>query len=176
MGVIFFYFDYNDSNNQTAEDVVAMLLKQILYQLDQLPLTLDETYDRCMEHGERDRRNSDAFTELLIECSKKFDSVFRIIDAFDECREGQRPSMVSCLQQLYESGMRLFLTSRSHLLEELKRSFEAIDCKIIAQDDDIKKYLEQNLRHKSGLHSELKAEIIKKIADGVSGKYRPLTA
>lgn len=170
VGVLFFYFDYNDSKSQRAEDVVAILLKQLVYQLDELPDRLDEVYERYIKQGLRERPATDILTKLLIECSK-FDKVFLVIDAFDECQEKERSKMILCFQQLSKSGISQFITTRSHLYDNLVQQLGSDPMEICAQGNDIKEYIRKRLENKAEyLERNLQMRITDVISNGVDGR------
>jgi hypothetical protein len=177
--VIQYYFDYNDSERQTLEDVVTSLLKQLVYQIDTIPPDLEEAYDLHLHRGIRARPTVNRFSDLLINCSKQFfTTVFLLIDAFDECLEARRPELLVHLQRFYEAGLRLFLTTRSHLLHQLEKKLQcAAKLEIYAQENDVQKYLTESLQEKVGyLDDKLQHKIVERISMGVDGKYVPSTA
>ena len=156
------------------ENVISILLKQLLYQLESFPQPLIETYNRCMERGEQDKPGIDALIELLITCSRKFDRVYCIIDGFDEFPARGRSKLLFCFQQISECGIKLCLTTRSHLVE-LVTQLESDSLEISAQYEDVKEYLAQRLERNVYLHEQLRQRIVEEISAGVDGLYILLT-
>lgn len=113
------------------------------------------------------------FAELLIDFSKQyFKSVFILIDAMDECLESHRSEMLSYFRLLSEAGIRIYLTSRSHLLDEIVGKLgESRIMEIRAQDHDVEKYLIETLEIKAAhVKPALKTSIAKRIVSQADGK------
>ena len=151
---------------------IEMLLKQCCYWLETLPPNLEEAYNRYQKSGEKQRPDLDEFTELLIDCCQKFnDRVFFLIDAFDECAERERPIVVTCLKRLQESGIRLLLTTRTHLSEDLRTELNSEVLEIRAQQEDVKTYLSYIIEAKAKhLRLDFRTELVDSISNGVDGK------
>ena len=125
------YFQYDGRNSQTSEKLVRSLSKQIIHQLRVVPDGLRIAYDRSKTEGMSMQRNETFFLSLLVECVERFSSVFLVIDAFDECAEDQRPTILKWLQLLLESRLRIFLTSRPHVR----------DSPDFCEDDELQRWL-----------------------------------
>jgi hypothetical protein len=187
IGVAFFYFDNHDPNDQEADDFVRSLLKQLVYQSKfcDLPDTLGKMYDRQISMGDSAEPTRDQFVSRLAECFAKFDTVFVVIDAFDECADNERPKILADLQRL--SGMaahklRLFLTGRTHVFEtpELRNDDQlqlwlrdASMQPIHASQDDIVLYLTTTLekRAKGPEYEELRSRVVSEISSRADGQY-----
>lgn len=122
VGVIQFYFDDHDPNFQTADDVVRSFVKQIVYQMsdNEVPEKLGNLYDTQIRQGKAAEPTTDQFVALLGECFDKFTMVYICIDAFDECVPEEGAKVLNGLQQLSCQKYRLFLTGRTHMLEDPK--------------------------------------------------------
>jgi hypothetical protein len=96
--------------------------------------------------------------------------VFVVLDAFDECLKW-REEIVSIVGQLYDSGVRVYITTQPHLLDHLlvKPLQGAVRQEISASESDIKDYVEKNLQ--PGLDKKLKGETIRTVFSGVDGMY-----
>ena len=153
--------------------MVTSLLKQLLYQLPSIPTAVQKAHDAWDKGGRRKRPGVDAFTEILIACSKEFSKgVFVLLDAFDECLNmDDRIKLVSHLQQLNGSGVKLYITTREQLADDLQRDFpRAYTIEISAQEGDVQLYLETKLSTRN-LKPKLKEEIIAKIKEAAKGMY-----
>lgn len=178
VGVIYFYFNYQDPKSQSAEDVVACLLKQLIYQSASLPENLESAYDRWVSSGTL-KPNLDTLVELLADCGESFDRVFILCDALDECLEAERLKLISRFQRFTECGFKLFVTTRPHLVdidEGLLRELEITPSEMLAisaDKGDVEKYLNEELEKEDELREDpdLKTDIIKKISAGVDGQY-----
>jgi hypothetical protein len=173
--VLLFYFDYTDPSARTVEAAIRALLKQVIYQLDSLPQSLELIYDQCLNRG-LSKPEIDTFAEMLVDFSEQFSKVFVLIDAYDECLEEDRALLNSWLQRFSEYKMLLFLTTRPHphSLDSLVEKLQAVESlEIKAKDDDVKRYvidvLERNPRAED-LHHDLKKKIVEHISIGTAGQ------
>jgi hypothetical protein len=125
------------------------------------------------------QRNETFFLSLLVECVERFSSVFLVIDAFDECAEDQRPTILKWLQLLLESRLRIFLTSRPHVRDspdfcqddELQRwLLESNPLEILASQSDIKRYLQDKLKTVIRCDEQLKTKILTTISTKAQGQ------
>ena len=82
-----------------------------------------------------------------------------------------RIKLVSHLQQLNGSGVKLYITTREQLADDLQRDFpQAYTIEISAQEGDVQLYLETKLSTRN-LKPKLKEEIIAKIKEAAKGMY-----
>ena len=90
----------------------------------------------------------------------------------DECLESRRSEMLFYFQLFSQAGIRIYLTSRSHLLDEIvAKLVEARVVEIRARDDDVEKYLTKTLEMKAAhVNPALKTNIAKRIVSQVDGK------
>src|SRR5947207_592686 len=117
VGILQFYFAYEDFTIQTAEDVVRSLLRQLVCLLDRLPIGLEDTYDFLIERG-RSPDNKE-LVDLLHGCLREsFHVVYIFLDGLDECREKERFSVLELISGFPKPVVRLFLTTRTHLLAD----------------------------------------------------------
>ena len=156
VGVIYFYFKYNDRDNQNEENVSASLLKQLVYQLGTLPAKLDKMYDEAKTGFPP---NHKVIAELIVSCSQQFSLVFVFLDGLDECTNSQQDDVIGLIRQLRDSGIRVFLTSRPDTEYRVKKlqPFELLP--ITADDKDIGIYLNLKLDVEPSLKTELKQAI-----------------
>lgn len=119
VGVIQFYFDDHDPNNQTADDVIRSFVKQIVYQMANrdFPELLENLFDTKVRLGMSAEPSRSQFIGLLGQCLERFTMVYLCIDAFDECDPDEGVKVLNALQQLPSHKYRLFLTGRTYLLE-----------------------------------------------------------
>jgi hypothetical protein len=121
------------------------------------------------------------FLSLLIECVEQFSVVFLAIDAFDECAEDQRPIILKWLQSLFDTRLRIFLTSRPHIRDtpefcesddEFQRWLrESNPLEIIASQGDIRSYLQDKLKTVKRCNEQLKNKIVTSISSKALGQY-----
>jgi hypothetical protein len=170
------YFNYESAERQKEDDVICCLLKQLLFQMQPFPRDFDLKlgYQQSAEQN-RPRPGAKHFAELLETYSKQFDTVFILLDALDECLEGERSEIFARLQRFSECGIKIFVTSRTHLLEKLECGLKAVDSDVLeiaARVDDVERFLTERLNNQTEmLDVELKDKIVRTISTGVDGQY-----
>lgn len=132
-----------------------------------LPVKLDKIYD---EWNMGFPPNSTIIAELIVTCAEQFSLVFVFLDGLDECTDAQQDEIISLIQQLRESGIRVFLTSRPVVDYRVKKlqPFELLP--IAADEKDIGIYLNLKLDVEPSLQVELKQAIkdnLTRKADGM---------
>lgn len=181
VGLVYFYFDNHDPNDQTAEDFVRSLLKQLLYH-ERLPLpkNVSSLYDTVIKKGKSAEPDRDKLMNVLCDCIKAFDKVFVLVDAFDECGDEIKPLIMSDLRKLPQTQLRLFLTGRNGVFDS--RSLRDDDdlpawlnqasfIQMSASDEDIQLYLAAQLKKKGkDIDQDLKDQITAKICSQAAGQ------
>jgi len=162
--------------------LVASLLQQLVSYSVKIPPRLTELFDEydnlCTSNsGQQPRKpDIDTLVDVFIKCSKECPPVFVMLDAFDECSLTLRGKVISLLAQFRHAGMRIYITTRSYLLEDLTTGpFNgASTMKITAHHEDVKSYIVERLRNPY-CDEHLMAEIVKTIISGMDGMYtRPI--
>jgi hypothetical protein len=171
LGVAYFYCDYRDPDQQTAVNLVASLLKQLLILQNTLPIPVTELFERY------DREKTQAQLEEL-ECifslaCREFRRSYIVIDALDECDTRNRKSILGFLKKLGKWPVSVFVTSRPHSQDIGRSLCPCSEIIIEASDTDIRKYLAHKVDEDDDiadlLDETLKQEVISKIADGARG-------
>ena len=173
VGVAHFYFNYKQvadqqsghGKQQTADHVIASLLKQLL-QHKEIPQALLEAYDKWEEHGQRNRPDAKFFAGLIQRFSKEFRACFIVFDAFDECAEQERASIITYVQEFLSSGIKVYATTRLHLRDFLHESFgtEASLVEIKANPVDVERFVTVSLKDKR-MSESLKTEVLRVIRE-----------
>ena len=164
----YFYFDYKDQLQQTAEVLLSSLLKQMAHPLEGLHPCLKSIYDQ-VSPGSAKPVLSD-LVNLFITCAQHLKTVFVILDAFDEC--GQQSRIIEHIIKRFSlSGIKVFITARPHLHETFKSEFDrATFFTITAEDDDVKNYITSELQtKKKRLNDNFRKEIIYEISSRAQG-------
>lgn len=166
------YIDYKNQQLQSAEYVLTSILKQLTSQLrNKLPTMVESAYDKYEKSGQLKRPDADEFAEMLIACSKEFSTVFVVIDAINECGTGEREKLLMHLQRFHESGVRLYITTREHLLNNLQPKFpDANILQIKAEEADVENYLREKLRTQP-ISDKFKNNILQTMKAAAQGKY-----
>src|SRR5271154_2463963 len=156
---------------QTADNVIACILRQLL-QHKALPQALDEAYNKWIERGQRNRPDGDFFAELVVQCLEEFSAVFIVLDAFDECGEEERETLVNYLQQFQKAGFKIYITTRLHLRDGLVESFGMAGGTIEIKADpvDVEKYVKESLKNRR-IANAVKDEILKVIMEMEAREY-----
>jgi hypothetical protein len=146
------YCDYSDRGNQTTENILASLVRQLALRNTTMLPYIQRLYEQC-DHG-KSRPHLTRLTEVFRNVCTGYRRTYVVIDALDECEEKCRKSLLAQFDKFDHSVTRLFLTSRPHLTE-MKRKFEGFpQIEIKARDSDIKEFILSNIKE-SGNLSEL---------------------
>ncbi|KAJ5318775.1 uncharacterized protein N7506_011479 [Penicillium brevicompactum] len=170
--VLFAFCDYKDQANQSAENIILSLWRQLMQRrvLGELECEYFET--TYLKRGVFP--TTDALVKLFSDEISKYSRVFILLDALDELRTESRDSLQYLLRQL-PKRMNLLVTSR--VPKETTVEFRNVpQLEIRARDKDITDYINGRLESVSKLRSKvehnpkLKEEIrstITKKADGM---------
>jgi hypothetical protein len=111
------------------------------------------------------------FIDLFIKYTKPA-SLIVIFDAFDECKQ-QGIIWSQVVRQMYNSGIKIFITHRPHLLLNPEADFnEFTIMEIRAHREDIENYVAQQVEVEpktKRLTETFKTTIIKQISDQANG-------
>ena len=171
-GVAFFYFDFSAEDEQTPDQILSSLLKQLLLQLRGLPAPVKQLFDRSIMKAQIPQVNE--LQELLLAMRKEFNAVYLVIDALDECKVGNCRSDILEALQAFQASMKLLVTSRPHL-DDLNDSLgHASQVRLRAVESDIRDYVLNKLETRKakkilGKDEKLKEEIVTSIAEGAHG-------
>ena len=149
IGVAYMYCDYADKDNQTAENIIASLVKQLSLRK---PSTLDhiqKLYEQCGLG--KVRPGLTKLTETFRNLCTAYRRIYLVIDALDECDEESRKLLLDQLEKVDHSIVRIFLTSRPHLIEMQRKFDELPQVEIMAKDSDIREFILNDIREKFNL-------------------------
>ena len=172
--IAYFYFDYQQSVQQTPQAFVANILRQFVSQKPSLPVSLLTLYDQRRQEDVLEYSGS--LCEILTETVSCFETCFIIIDALDECSNAShRKSIMKMLSDSPWLGVRIFMTSRPHCSEIQTSLSDASHLLIKAHDDDIRAYcasaLEMNDDISDLLDDDLREQCINNVAAQAQGMY-----
>lgn len=146
LGITFIYFKYNETD-QTIENILSSLLKQLLQDSEDIPPDLLSLYERHRDQNTSPK--TDEIFQALSTMIKSHEEVFCIIDALDECNEDLRWELVDRLESLGRK-LRILITSRylDSIAEELEiyQRFE-----IRANRADIELFIDYQIRRNKNL-------------------------
>ncbi|EGN98195.1 hypothetical protein SERLA73DRAFT_161082 [Serpula lacrymans var. lacrymans S7.3] len=157
VAVVYAYCSYNDRSRQTACNLVASLLKQLV---QDFPLTFGRIKDKFKRHREQD------FRPTLSE-------VFIVVDALDEVTEDHdtRSETVHCLQSLKGS----FLVTSRDMSSVEAALHEALRMDIRAHADDVRNYITDRIHLQTQLDGllgdALRREVIERLTKESQGMF-----
>jgi hypothetical protein len=126
------------------------------------------------DKNQKRRPSLDGFVELFIKHAKQLSCVI-LFDAFDECDE-QGIVLSKLIEQFYNSGIKVFITHRPHILKNPEIDFQEFTrVEIQARDEDVETYIEGQLRMEEKakrLNNDFKTTIIAEIRHQAKGMYR----
>lgn len=173
--MIYAFCSYKEEEVQTPENLVADLLKQVLQQTGS---TSDDTRGLYTRHkAKKTRPTLQELTSVLVNEVDRFESVFVVIDALDECteRDNSRAQLLAEVRRLPQNS-RILITSRysPHLEESFK---DAPSVEVRATDDDVKRYIEGRIEKEPRLAKHIRSdiqlldEVVTTIVDNCKGMY-----
>jgi hypothetical protein len=119
IGLAYIYCDYRDQLQQTTENIIGAITKQLLRQLPGLPEGITATWKKS-RNGKEPLELAQAMEALSSAC-RSFNRTFICLDALDECRD--IPKLLHCLHQA-PSTVRIFGTGRKHVQPIIRNHFE----------------------------------------------------
>jgi len=171
------YCDFHEHKEQSATSVLAALLKQLVAGVDPIPEEIKEAFDRA-------KRKVDGralrLPEIYAMITRSVSSLWRgfiSIDALDEFPTKHRPELWDTLGNITRAcpNIRLFITGRPHIREEVKKYFpKHPDLSIKPTRDDIQGYITMRLKkdpEPDAMDPDLEADILTIIPDKISGVY-----
>lgn len=110
VGLVYFYFDFQEEQKQSVEGLLLSVIVQLVYQQEKLP---DQFRSLCDDFKER-RGNlrGERLLKAFHATIEQFRRVYLILDALDEC--GEQQGVMSLLANLVRShaGLSILTTSR----------------------------------------------------------------
>ncbi|PTB65133.1 hypothetical protein BBK36DRAFT_1169900 [Trichoderma citrinoviride] len=172
VGIAYLYCDYRRQYEQTIEELLLSLVKQLA---QRQATVLNEVPELCSKYPTEPKSLSlDHILILLHSVSKLFSRVFVIVDALDECRaDGCRTKLLDAIFNLQVTERtNIFLTAR--FIPDILNIFkESATLEIRAQDEDVQQFITNQITKlpsfvlsDADLQNEIKT-IIAKAVDGM---------
>ena len=175
------YCDYLNQQEQTTTNMMGAILRQLVGKRD-IPVDLRKTLkEEKMKAGGRRPRLPDLM-RILRTTIALLPQVFISIDALDECLPKHLPELLGSLRDLTRESpkMRIFLTGRPHVTEDIRRYFaKAVVIPISPNRDDIRSYLKMKLDRDTepeAMNDSLRADILRIILEKTSDMYVALSS
>lgn len=174
IAVCYIYCNYKRKDEQTVENLLSSLLKQLAQNQPFIPQSLKELYDR---HTKGTKPSYDEISNALESVALQSLRVYIIVDALDECQDlgGCRTKFLSAIFKLQGRSNRVNILATSRKIPEIMDRFR--DCPMInirATKDDTRRYLRSRLPELPGFvidQCSLRDDIITKITEAASGMY-----
>ncbi|GKZ74668.1 hypothetical protein AnigIFM50267_001157 [Aspergillus niger] len=172
VGIAYVYCDFRRQNEQSAEDLITSLLKQLSQCRPSLPDIVRSLYDR--HRHRRTRPELDEISTTLRSVGAMYSRVFIIIDALDECQTSndcRTRFITESLNFQATCGGNILATSRfiPQITEKFKK---CMTLEIRAHDQDVQKYLRSRiLQCESRLLASHSEEIQTEITKAVDGMF-----
>ena len=173
IGIAYVYCNFQRQDEQTAEELLASLLKQLNQSQSSLADNVKHLYDTY--NHKRTRPSLDEISRTLQSVAATYAKTFIIIDALDECKgiECRSRFLTSLLDLWAKCGSNIFATSR--FLPEITQKFDhSISLEIRACAEDVQRYVDSRISHLPSFvkrSPDLQDEIKTKIVETVDGMY-----
>ncbi|KAI2997586.1 hypothetical protein CBS147346_8690 [Aspergillus niger] len=174
VGLAYIYCNFRRHNEQSVDDVLASLIKQLCQRMLSLPEDIKSLY---AQHKKRQTRPKlDELSESLSVLLGHFSRIFIVVDALDEysSRDEALRRLLSELFRLQSnSTVSIFATSRHS--PAIQSAFEGcLQQEISAAAEDVRAYLEGHISQLSRVvlrNDELQKEIVNAITKTVNGMF-----
>ncbi|KAM0255032.1 hypothetical protein ACHAQJ_006180 [Trichoderma viride] len=168
VGIAYNYCNFKRQGQQTADRLLANLLKQLCASQSSLPDAMKSLYNK---HEDKNTRPSlEEITNVLQTVANMYSRVFIAIDALDECQTTERSLFLSRVFKIQtEASINLFATSRPILeIEKMFQGSPSVD--IVASEEDICRYIDGHIlqlpkfvQENTNLQRQIKVEISKTV-------------
>jgi hypothetical protein len=170
IGLGYIYCDYRDQKEQTTENILGAVLKQLLGSLPEIPKAVSKLYGERVSQG-KPLSLTDAIDLFGIACAQ-FSKVYVCLDALDELG-----NLRGLLKQLRDSpySMQIFTTGRHHIQgivqEHLK---EGQSISITAHESDIRQFIKHEIGGPNDIEPDamderLRKDILEKVVGSAKG-------
>ena len=170
------YSDFHEHTSQSATGVLAALLKQLVAGVEPIPKAIKEAFEQAKGKVDGRALRLPEICTMLIKSVSSLRRGFICIDAIDEFPTKHRPELWDSLQHIVRKcpNIRLFITGRPHIREEVKRYFPRYPdlSSIKPTEEDIRVYVTMRLRRDLELDAmdpELETDILTIIPNKISG-------
>ena len=150
------YFNYKEQIEQTACNVVASVLKQLLQNQSKASADVQLLYNHHNKQNTRPELGE--LVKALRSEIKSYSKVFIVVDALDECPEdnGVRQHILTELRSL-AATVNLMFTSRH--LTAIEREFQGAErLDVQATDNDIRQYIKGRISREHRLARHIRAD------------------
>ena len=170
IGLAYVYCDYRDQKEQTTENILGAVLKQLLRLLHNIPETISELYEKRVTQG-KSLSSADAIDILRYACAQ-FSKVYVCLDALDEV--GDLRGLLNALRDS-PSSMQIFLTGRQHIQGTVQEYFkDENEIAIEAHENDIQLYFQHEIGgindlEPDAMDQKLREVTLRKVTESAKG-------
>ena len=147
VGIAYLYHNFRRVDDQTVEQLIANLVKQLLRDMFPPPPAVMDAYTRHEKHGSQPSLSE--FEEMFHAVAALYkDGVFVIVDALDECQmsDNVRSKFTETLLHLQSKGNNVSLLATSLPVPDIVKAFDGYSClEIVERKDDIEQYLRNRM-------------------------------
>ncbi|KAK6359537.1 hypothetical protein TWF696_000691 [Orbilia brochopaga] len=157
--VCYLYCDYNNEETTKGTNLIANLLRQLLYSRPQVPESVVNLHKHCSSKGTNPTRQE--LLGLIRAQVHSFSDIFLVIDALDEIPERgyERDGFIQDIHGIRtpHRGIRVLVTSRK--LADIETASEGEPyLEVRANIEDIKKYVEAGITRSRRLKSLIRKD------------------
>ncbi|KFX93548.1 hypothetical protein O988_06755 [Pseudogymnoascus sp. VKM F-3808] len=174
--VVYFYFDFRNSEQQHTEGMLCSLLSQLANKLTEIPEEIRALWKKYKDN--KTRPSPDELLEILtLVIQKYFNKVYVALDALDECIERQVLLPILC-QFIDSECASTFLTSRREYDIHKSLSKKYIYSAAIEGSDvalDVELFVDKQIKAIESLRDlnvDLQNEIVQALVAGAKGMFR----
>ncbi|KAG5655135.1 hypothetical protein KAF25_001908 [Fusarium avenaceum] len=176
IGVAYIYCNFQRTNEQGIDDILASVLRQLTQCLSSLPDSIKSLYKQ--HNTKRTRPSRDEILGLLQSVLPIYSRVFLVVDALDECQasvECRRRFVSELFNLQMKFGINIFATSK-HIPEiiSLFKANLSKEIEIRASPEDVARYLEGRMKELSSCvqqNRQLQEDITTGISETVDGMF-----
>jgi hypothetical protein len=173
VAIAYIYCSYKERETQTAVNLIASLLQQLVQRSPVVPDSIASLYHH---HRKRDTRPAiDELSKLLQLEVRRLSKVFIVIDALNECSENNS-TRESFLTEIRKLRRTIYLLITSRHIQSIKGEFEkAAQVEIRASNEDVRNYLRGRITSEGRLvrlvkgDPALQATIVNTVAENAKG-------
>ena len=171
------YCDFHARKEQSTAHMLGAILKQVVGGLEHIPKEIEAAFQKSKKQIDGRELESGEICELLVSSLRNLQRSYICIDALDEFPREHQPEFFRSLARIIRESpcTRLFLTSRPHIRDEIKRYLtRSAEIEIKPAEEDIKKYLSMRLSNDTQLEAmdeDLRDEIFRIILGEICEMY-----
>jgi hypothetical protein len=159
-----------------AVDILGSLLKHLIQRTIAVPEEIRSLYKK---HIVRDTRPTPSeISEILLKEACRLEAFYVVVDALDECgsheTDGDTRAKVLNALGMLQPNIRVMLTGRPHIWEDISTFKEYVTLNICARDEDIKSFIEGQIdkNHKLAKRVRQEPDLTERIKTTITDKAK----